>query len=200
MHKVLARNITNLDDARYFAAHMVEWMVVSPPNDEELAISLLKGISQWIEGPYLAIPISSSISLQVLTEKGLCNAAVYTESELYSDPQIGVYSFMELELNPERPEKSLQKVIKQFHLAIDAIILNGRVHTIGLDHFLFKKVLKSTYQLPVPVWIDLDLSLKDLKIIKDKYPGVGLVVYGKEESGLRDFSELDAFFSAIERD
>ncbi len=51
--KIIAHKITNLTDARYFAAKGVDWMGFLIHEKEQLAS--IKQIMQWIEGPQILV-------------------------------------------------------------------------------------------------------------------------------------------------
>jgi len=59
--RVIAANITNLTDARYFAARGVDYLMFDLGN---IPLDKLLGIKEWVEGPeYILVVDPSSLSL-----------------------------------------------------------------------------------------------------------------------------------------
>lgn len=71
--KIIATDITNLTDARYFAAWGVEMMCynIDPDTEGSLTIPRFKEITEWVEGPMTGIKIAGLTIPETLTAEGL---------------------------------------------------------------------------------------------------------------------------------
>jgi len=74
--KLIATNISNLTDARFFAAYMPELLVMPQASGENLSELMLwfEQVKSWIEGPIWAIGVSEKTSpqdLEMINEHGI---------------------------------------------------------------------------------------------------------------------------------
>ena len=71
--KIIATDITNLTDARYFAAWGVDMMCynIDPDTDGSLTIPQFKEITEWVEGPRTGIKVAGLAIPSTMTEDGV---------------------------------------------------------------------------------------------------------------------------------
>jgi hypothetical protein len=200
MMRILARNVENLEDARYFSARLVEWIMVNPPLEISPAMGLLMSISDWIEGPNLAVPFSNPVSQEILPGKQLFNGILYNVHEVYSARLSKTYAFMELELNPELPIGSMRDSIQEFCKMIDSIVLKSRSFDTALNLTLVENTMLLAPQIDIPIWFDLNLSVEHILEINNKHPDSGFVIYAPDTAESKDYTQLESFFNMIEGD
>ncbi len=161
------QNVTNLSDARYFAAWGVDYLGFNRKKDSPYYIeeAQLIEMKEWVSGP------------QVLIES---NTLEYADN---FDGQILDLSYASLPINK----------LSLFRTEIDIVIAEQREgkFIVPFEDDLGQKLS----QIALNTEIFVDVNNTPLEKIK-KLDNVGLVIQGGEEEkvGFKDFDELDQLF------
>ena len=174
-NKLIAQNITNLTDARYFAAWGVDYISFNTQSGSEFEISLedIKEIADWIEGPKVLIE-SNSLEFDEIADG-------YILDNIYSSLPISKESFFRTSL--EEVQKSLP--------AGNYIIKLNSTEELETVRSLNEGVISN---------INLYLDISDIKLTEKASLGHhGLVIQGGEEekAGVKSFDELDELYDIL---
>lgn len=180
--KVIATHITNLTDARYFAAWGVDYLayIVEEGREESIHLSALQEIDQWVEGPE-----------SLLMYEGLSVDATSTifQEAGYKKAILGPF------IEPDSAWDATFRIIT----ALDRSLCSEP------GSYIFRPEnndVPSEWDAPedVHIYIDVDQSPQELKSIS-QYPYVaGIVVRGSQEQkvGVKTYDELTDLFESLE--
>jgi len=202
--QIKASQITNLTDARYFAAWGVEWLGfgLEPGQDYVVAPAQMVAIKEWVEGPKMVGEFSGldvdlihqSVDVLVLDAVEVSRYANMSALKL-SVPVI-MNIVMEAHLEPEALINILKtnETVEYFILDFEK---NASINDFG-NKFPVNWLSGLTKQFPVFIRTDLDTySLEE--ITQDIKPlGISLAGGEEEKVGLKSFDELDEIFEALE--
>ncbi len=189
--KVIAAEVSNLTDARYFAAWGVDYMSYSIDESIEGFIGLdgIKEIIDWVEGPinlgYLSglnIPVNIVDLYTQLKLKGVvCNPFIVSTEIRYLSPKI------------------YREVVYQDDLEVTEDLLIIKLSDTPLTKAIERL---STLALHNEVYIDGINSISDLELLLEKVNPTGIVLRGGEEEkvGFKSYDELDVLFEYLEVD
>lgn len=170
---IIAQNLTNLTDARYFAAWGVAYMsfCLDPDSPYNISVEDALEIKEWVEGPKI---LTESMSIEFLD---------WTDGHILDN----IYS--SLPLNKEVFYRiSIEEVLKGLPQGNYIVAPNGS----ELEKL---KTNKSKF-----ADANLYVDIKQLDIDGyDSWPGWGLVVQGgaEEKVGVKSYSELDELYEKI---
>ena len=172
--KIIAQNISNLTDARYFAAWGVDYLSynIQPDSPYNLSLDDIKEIIDWVEGPKTLIE-SNAIEFLDFSDGHIL-------SNIYSSLPLNKEAFFRIDLT--EVEKGLPS---------GKYILRLRPDEISA----FKKLPKEKY-----LEADLYLDIQDLSVDNfQDWPELGLAVQGGEEEkvGVKSFDELDELYELL---
>lgn len=208
---VKASSITNLTDARYFAAWDVEWMgfVLDPASDLYVSPQNVQAIREWIDGPRIvgefnlqtAADIQAAIELLHLDA---IQAGMFTSAETLTELQSGLPVIKEIILDRDRDEAFLREQLDEFaHLAA-YFLLNFEKNGISWQQLKAESsfsldTLRSICRHHV-VYLGIDLDVASLDEVLDELQPHGLSLRGGEEekTGYKSFDEIDEIFEALE--
>ncbi|MFQ5445478.1 MAG: hypothetical protein ACE5FF_00980 [Saprospiraceae bacterium] len=208
--KVKANAITNLTDARYFAAREAEWLgfQLEPGADHFIEPATVKAIKEWVDG------------VKIVGEFGLTSAAEIVENTRLiglDAVQAGMFT----------PKEELANV-RDIPIIKEVIIEPDTTESGLLEHLLdyspFCEMFLLSFQQPVVSWSDLqggrpfslaflhslcthnrvllnmNLSAPTLAEMLEKTQPLGLTLAGGEEEkvGYKSFEELDEIFDFLE--
>lgn len=208
--KVKASQITNLTDARYFAAKEVEWLSFNFTEGSENYIDPMKAkaMFEWVHGPHIVAEFEDFSAADI---------NFYTEGYQLSHVQIGmnmtVDEVFELtapsiikEINVEASSNAeiLRGLMRPFATSIEAFQLNFERN--GMDFLSLKnadskltfgdlKVLCSEFKIILT--IDFQTIMLNELLSLNLY---GLSLQGGEEEkvGVKSFDELDDILEKLE--
>lgn len=172
--KLIAQNITNLTDARYFAAWGVKYMSFNMKTDSPyfIPIEKIQEIKDWVEGPGILIE-SDSIEFTDVSDGHILD-------NIYSSLPMSKSTFYRI------PMSELKKGLPSGHY-----ILQLKARDIKEFNTLDESVFSE-----IDLYIDIsDLPLEDIDFPKD----FGLVIQGGEEekTGIKSFDELDDLYHLL---
>lgn len=187
--KILAADINNLTDARYFAAWGVHWLCfkITEAECSEQGIQKYREIKDWLEGPQFAASFAETISPEDLmvfaAGVGLDGIiAGSSKAEILSTFPSGIQIILETQSEEELMDSPFETMIFKG---------NGLVSISGL-----KKLEQSGYE----IYLDVEIQPELLIPFKTNPPAFGLVLRGGEEEkvGYKSFDELDVIFETME--
>jgi len=190
---VIATDITNLTDARYFAAWGVQYMsyAIDDTHPSFIGQEGIKEIIDWVEGPInlgqlsgLSVPITAA---QIYTDLGLqglvCGPFISADTTYTISPKVWK-EVTDISLLEGMSEELL--IVKLPHDA---------------DLQAVTPALKAT-AASNEVYLDGIPSVEVLASVLDSVKPAGIVLRGGEEEkvGFKSYDELDQFFEWLEVD
>ncbi len=202
--QIKASQITNLTDARYFAAWGVEWLGfgLEPGQDHVVAPAQMAAIKEWVEGPKMVGEFSGldvDLIRQSVDLLGLDAVEVSRFANL-SALQLSVPMIMNIVMETHLEPEAL----------IDLLTINEMAEYFILDFEKNASINDFQKQFPVswlsgltkqfPVFIRTGLKTYSLEEITQDIKPLGISLAGGEEEkvGLKSFDELDEIFEALE--
>lgn len=186
--KLIADNITNLTDARYFAAMGVDVLCYDIRPDTGIDLQQVAGLAEWVEGPKSG-----------LDTRG-CSTELTSRAIEVIEP-----AFLVLDLYAEVPEGYSGKVARPWYDGVEYTELIRSSHVIyvaGASQSetvlaLADRILESSPGKGI--WIDVNAVVDYLPQVIG-YPGIeGLVVHGGDEeiTGVKAYGDLDDLIELI---
>ena len=173
--KVIAQNITNLTDARYFAAWGVDYISFNtiPDSDFNLPLDKIKEIKDWVEGP------SCLIETNALDFDDVADGHIL--SNIYSSLPLNKETFFRITLEEVRKGLPSGKYILKLK-----------------DVNMLEDLHKVDASLKQGIELFLDITQLDLKHF-DKLNHYGIVIQGGEEEkvGVKSYEELDDLYDLL---
>ena len=207
--KVKASSITNLTDARYFAALEVEWLGfnLTPNTPQSISPTNLKVIKEWVDG------------VKIVGEFDLASAEMINEAvNLLDLDVVQVGRFVQL---PEQQAITAPYIIKEFVVTADTTISDLREFcetfvactqcflldfekngfdwaSLETETHLAKAELKELCE-DFPILLSIKINPSSLAQMLAELPIQGLSVNGGEEEkvGFKSFDELDEWFEEL---
>lgn len=209
--KVKASQITNLTDARYFAAWEVEWLGFNFDQGSEHYIlpQNMKAIKEWVEGVKMVGEFSFATAEDIneaveLLELDAVQVGMFTEVSVL-EKVTAAPIIKEVVVSPEVDEVSLENHLEKYAAQVECFLLsfekNGTTWDMikngesQIGNTLLEK-LCSKYKIILSINLSQD-SLDEILKIPNLY---ALNVKGGEEEkvGVKSFDELDDIFEALE--
>lgn len=202
--KIKASQITNLTDARYFAAWGVEWLGfgLEPGQDHVVTPAQMAAIKGWVEGPKMVGEFSGldleliRQSVELLDLDGVEVSRFANLSELSLSIPIIMNIVMEAHLEPE----ALMDLLKS-NETVEYFILDFEKNA-TINNFKEKYPVGwlSGLAKQFPIFIRTSTATYSLKEITQDIQPMGISLAGGEEEkvGLKSFDELDEIFEELE--
>ncbi len=197
---IKASTITNLTDARYFAAKAVDFLGFNLEEGTEgyLDPIFMKAIREWVEGP------------KIVGEFGETPAATVQEAARFFEldvVQVGQSDGLNLLKNLEviltvpaiEDRTKLEAVFQKNAPHVAYFLLDFSVQKNAAEqlqaHATVWKNLFATY----PTLLDINLPADALATLLDQLQPAGLALRGgdEEQVGVKSFDEIDAIFDAL---
>ena len=208
---VKASNITNLTDARYFAAWEVEWLGFNfeKGSEQYIAPQSMKAIKEWVEGVKFVgeFPFASAEDIHAAVEALELDAV---EVGMFTDISIleklnNITVIKEVVISNDVDETSLANHLQLYAPHVEYFLLSfeksgttwemiknetSKISIAALEKFC------DQYKIILSINLSQD-TLNDILAIPNLY---GLNVKGGEEEkvGVKSFDELDEIFEALE--
>lgn len=209
--KVKASSITNLTDARYFAAWEVEWLGfdLNTGSTNYIEPHLVKAIKEWVDGVKIVgeFELSSPDRINEMVEAlGLDGAqlGMFTPIETFQELEFATILFKEIVIEKDTNIADLKDQLATFAPYVKAFLLNFDKNGISAanlqeDTNLSKEALQMLCEI-YPILLDLHIPPSNLADYLDTTSPLGLSVKGgaEEKVGFKSFDELDEVFEALE--
>jgi len=203
--RIKASQITNLTDARYFAARDVEWLGFNLDAGTENFIhpQNIKAIKEWLEGPKIVGEFGMQDSSEI-------NAAIdFLDLDVV---QVGMYadtSSLELkdaELIKEIVIESgtdyyeLRTTLESGSANVGAFLLNYSKNNLSWSSIASKQNALKELCNRFKIILSIDFDIEQLNEILETLQIHGLNLTGGEEEkvGLKSYEELDEILDALE--
>ena len=181
--KIYASSISNLSDARYFAAMGVDLMGFEV--DDNTDIKAIQEILSWVEGPEIALEITTNswtagiIAIIEAIKPTIIALPMYWEDLWYY---------------------SNTTILARKHISEN---IHEDVHLIRVVDKAFDKLTKverAHLTSSQTAYIDALWSLEDLQFASAHLPHAGIVLRGGEEiaTGIKSFDQMDIIFDYLE--
>lgn len=191
--KVIAAAVTNLTDARYFAAWGVDYMayIIDERDDQYIGIEGTKEIIDWVEGP-------KHMGVLPGVDTPASSSQIYTTLELEA---LMISPFIDAQtVEPLSPTvyRSVLWDASLLDLDEELLIVKLPVGTTLIDVAadLQKLAAKNV------VYLDIHPTVADLEVVLGNIQPEGIVLRGGEEEkvGFKSYDELDDLFEYLEED
>ena len=204
---VKASSITNLTDARYFAAWGVQWMGfnLNPISENFIDTNTVHAIKEWVEGPEIVIEWDGQDYHQIETivqdiQPDLIQVGHFTTIDTLIQWQPELPIIKQIIIESESNGTSLEYTIQDFSPYCAFFLLNFKANGYTLDNMPVTFEWLTQLCQEYPVLISINESTQTLDDLIHKIKPAGLSVYGgsEEKVGYKSFDELDDLFEALE--
>ncbi len=176
--KIKISQITNLTDARYFAAWDVDYLGFDIHPDSEFFVSpaILKEIVEWVEGPEIVLEFDGKpekIWLQDY-EKAIGHFLLETPEDL----DLGIST----------------RTMRDENEGLVGVVARPRENWEDFDI----SVIQALVDREIPVYLDIHFTKEQLEdIVQEEH--IGLVLRGGEEEkvGVKSYDDLDDIFDRL---
>jgi len=208
--RIKASQITNLTDARYFAAWDVNWLGFNfeKGNDHYIAPQNMIAIKEWVEGPKFVGTFNMQDASEILESVKILGLdavqlGMFATKELVQS-LTDITIFKEIVVEQNSDIESIEKTMADLADDVSYFILNFNKNGISYQ------MLKSGKSLPLdqlknlfetyPIILSIDNESNELDDLLETLQPYGLDLSGGEEEkvGLKSFDELDDIFEALE--
>jgi len=209
--RVKASQITNLTDARYFAAWEVEWLGFNFDKGSENYIQpqVMKAIKEWVEGPKLVgeFSFASAEDIRIakeMLELDMVQVGMFVEEETLKALK-GVPIIKEIVFHNEMTLADLENHFQQFDSYVEFFLLNFDKN--GITWEMIKKgqleitqndLVNIFQQHKTVLSIDLSESAISEILLLENLTGINVVGGEEEKVGVKSFDELDEIFETLE--
>lgn len=209
--KVLAGPITNLTDARYFAAREVEWLLFDfePASPNYIAPQKMIAIREWVDGVKIvgAFELAEASDIRDVVEKFQLDAiqlGMLTPVETVIAWQPTVPVLKEIVIEHTTTLENLMSILESWQPFVQFFVLNFYKNNINwallnTNNPLSESALRKISE-KFPIVLGIDLQLEVLNKMENWLLFSGLYVKGEAEEkiGYKSFEELDAFLDLLE--
>lgn len=195
-----AAHITNLTDARYFAAKEVHFLGFNLEAGAEdfLDPIYMKAIREWVEGPLIVGEYSASPAETIAEAAAFfgLDAVEVGEAQIHSLPalqHLRVLLRLEQVGEPASARQALEQARSRFEFAV--LQLNDPA-VLTTDSEAWKSLLAE-----FPILLQGDFSPNQYVWIREQFAPAGFSLRGgaEEKVGVKSFDEIDAIFEALEK-
>ena len=191
--KVIAAAVTNLTDARYFAAWGVDYMahIIDDRDDQYIGIEGTKEIIDWVEGPKHMGLLSGADTPANCSE-------IYTALELEA---LMVSPFIDVQ-TVEHVSPTVYRTVlwDSSLLALEEELLIVKLP----DATTLEDIASDLQKVSAKniVYLDIHPTVADLTLVLQSIRPEGIVLRGGEEEkvGFKSYDELDDIFEYLEED
>ena len=206
--KVKINAVTNLTDARYFAAWEVEWMGFCLANGEEdfVAPEMVAAMVEWLDGLSFVGEFGMETAEEIMTQvKSLNLQAVQLPFLSGLDVAMAlsdVVVFKEIVFDDAFDSGFIEPILEQFAPYVDYFVFDFSKNDVSLQEIRnnpdFSAKLKQFCD-KYPVWMFGNFNSEEWNELLATYPAKGLCLKGGEEEkvGYKSFDELDEVFEDL---
>jgi len=210
---VKASSVSNLTDARYFAAWHVEWLGfdLTASGLERLSLPQVKEIKDWIEGPKIVgelevLDIEQSQQIINFLQLECIQVGMHTPVEYFNSLTISTI-IKEVIIEPTTTYLSLKKHLDTYFDYVDYFLIDFNKNNIdwislkeGTASLTWKELKEICSQYEV--LLNLDYTNKNTTEIVAAINPLGIIVKGgiEEKVGFKSFDELDEIFEELEEE
>ena len=203
---IKAGQITNLTDARYFAARGVKWLSFYLKDTHQFTKQLqeVKAIKEWIEGPILLVELDLNTrdTLEVMNYLELDAIQLTKHAHLEQVEELKDFIlFKEVVFSSENTIQNLFANEKPFANYVNYFVFNFKKAGLCWEDMNAKQKaeLKAVCE-NFPVILHIDIDPENLNELLNEIEIEALELIGGEEEkvGVKSFEELDEILEALE--
>ncbi len=209
--KVKAGPITNLTDARYFAARGVEWLSFDFDQNSEtyLPPHMMRAIREWVDGVQFVgeFGITTPLEMRALIEEcqlDTIQVGLFVEVDMLLELQSPVPVMKEIVIERHTSAAEVTKALEQFQPWVQFFVLdfakNGFTWEMLQTDKNFSPAQLQEWCKRFPIILNIDFQKEMLNDFLDVLLPAGFCVKGGEEEkiGYKSFDELDEIFDLLE--
>ena len=209
--KIKASNISNLTDARYYAAWYVDWLGFDLRSTENtLSLAEVKAIKEWIEGPVIVgeielLDFDKAKEIINFLELEAIQVGMYTPiAQLQSLQDYTIIK--EVVIESDMKASDLEAHLREYFDVVSYFLLDFEKNGINWQQIkegtlLSVDLLKAICQRQ-EVLLSINCKLTEIENILDSVQPYGLSVRGgiEEKVGFKSFDEVDEIFEILEEE
>ncbi len=209
---VKASSISNLTDARYFAAWHVDWLGFDLTADGLAILSLpaVKEIKDWIEGPKIVgelavLDIEQSQQIIDFLSLKYIQVGMHTPVEYLNSLTVDSI-IKEVIIEPTTTFEALQTHLSTYFDYVDYFLINFDKNNLAWTAIEAGITLTSSQLQEIcaqyEVFLSIDFTSSNTKKILATIQPLGISVKGgmEEKVGLKSYDELDEVFELLEEE
>ena len=184
--EIVASSITNLTDARYFAAMGVNWLCLDLRPDSDGTLLAAQAIVDWVEGPAICADLRNQTEDQIAEV-----AAALKPVAMIVDGFTNV------------PGPFNGRIVRPLLADMDVAAINADILFITSGHApLGSGIIESLIRAAsdkTEVWVDINALPNPLTMIDELDHVDAIVVHGGSElaTGVKSYEELDEIIEAL---
>ena len=209
---VKASSISNLTDARYFAAWHVDWLGfdLTPDGLTILPLPEVKEIKDWIEGPKIVgelavLDIEQSQQIIDFLSLKYIQVGMHTPVEYLNSLTVDSI-IKEVIIEPSTTYEALKNHLSTYFDYVDYFLINFDKNKLDWAMLENGSILTSAQLQEIcqqyEVFLSIDFTPTNIKKILTTIQPLGISVKGgmEEKVGLKSYDELDEVFELLEED
>lgn len=209
--RVKASSITNLTDARYFAAWEVEWLGfnLNIGAADYIEPHLVKTIKEWVDGVKIVgeFDLSSADHINEMAQALNLDGAqlgMFTPLETFQELEYATTLFKEIVVEKGTNEEEIRNHMTDFAPYVKAFVLNFEKNDLGMADLENGRGLRKEELILLcksfPILISMPVSSAELADVLVEAAPLGISVKGgaEEKVGYKSFDELDELFEFLE--
>jgi len=209
---IFAGGITNLTDARYFAARGAQFLSFNLENGATLGISSEKtaAIKEWVEGPSFigSFQITPLEDIRFLVERlnlHMVQIGPFVPLQELKDNPIGVPLIREVIIEDINELSALSNELETLSGNFDFILINFEKNGIGWSNIKENSAvftLLKSWNAETKLVLAIAHNPSETQEILDELNPYGLYLQGGEEEkvGFKSFDDLDEILDVVEED
>lgn len=203
--RIKASQITNLTDARYFAAREVEWLGFNLDAGTENFIHPhnIKAIKEWLEGPKIVGEFGMQDNSEIKAAADflaldMIQVGQFTDVSSLALGNVSVIKEFVMEKGTDYYD--LRSSLESDSANVDFFLLNYAKNNISWEAIATKKSTLKDLCSRFKIILSLDFEMNELEDVLQTIPVHGLNLTGGEEEkvGFKSFDELDEILDALE--
>ncbi len=203
--KILANNVLNLTDARYFAARGADYICLNElDSNNNLSPEEVLAIADWIDGPMTLLHFISDDYFIEFSEKFNPDGWIFNKQDAGLPPSqvFDHLTFLNHTISDFKSVNQNQLVGTEIVLGFDYLILDIKQTGLTLEEVESSGALPILQTVCAASAVFLDAIIKsdeDIKILEKINPE-GIVLHGgkEDEVGVKVYDELDNVFDLLE--
>jgi len=209
---VKASSISNLTDARYFAAWHVDWLGfdLTPDGLTILSLPEVKEIKDWIEGPKIVgelavLDVAESQQIIDFLSLKYIQVGMHTPVEYLNSLTVDAI-IKEVIIEPTTSIESLKAHLSTYFDYVDYFLINFDKNKLEWTSIENGTILTITQLQEIcqqyEVFLSINFLPTNIKKVLAKIQPLGISVKGgmEEKVGLKSYDELDEVFELLEEE
>lgn len=203
--RIKASQITNLTDARYFAAREVEWLGFNLDTGTENFVHPhnIKAIKEWLEGPKIVGEFGMQDSSEIIAAIEFLNldaiqVGMYADTNALASQSVSIIK--EIVVEKTTDYNDLRNTLETNAANVAIFLLDYSKNNIPWKSLASNKNTLKDLCHEFKIILSIDFEFAELLEILDSIQIYGLSLTGGEEEkvGFKSFDELDEILDALE--